>query len=58
MKRVADDPCYGGSCPAIYLTDHGTAVVQGRLIHDSQVIPSEGEALVEIPLELLRQANA
>jgi hypothetical protein len=54
--------CYGGSCPTIYATDRGTVVVQGRLLTDSEfttpdAIPAAGEALVEIPAELLAQAR-
>jgi hypothetical protein len=48
--------CYGGTCPTIYDTDRGTVVVQGWVVNDSDVTPPDGEALVEIPAELLRQA--
>jgi hypothetical protein len=49
--------CRDGTCPTIYETDRGTVVVQGYLVTDSDVIPPEGEALVEIPAELLTRAN-
>lgn len=47
--------CRDGTCPTIYDTDRGTVVVQGYVVRDSDVIPPEGEALVEIPAELLRE---
>lgn len=50
--------CRDGTCPTIYDTDRGTVVVQGYVVNDSDVIPPEGEALVEIPAELLKEANA
>lgn len=50
--------CVDGTCPTIYATGRGTVAVQGKLVNDSGVILGEGEALVEIPAELLKQANA
>ncbi len=49
--------CYDGTCPTIYRTDRGTIVVQGWTVKDSDVTLPEGEALVEIPTELLQQVN-
>ncbi len=49
--------CRDGTCPTIYDTDRGTVVVQGYVVTDSDVTPPEGEALVEIPAELLTRAN-
>jgi hypothetical protein len=52
--------CGAGTCPAIYRTDRGTLVVQGRTIASETVgidLP-EGELLVEIPEELLAEAVA
>jgi hypothetical protein len=43
------------SCPTIYTTERGTVVVQGQLINDNYEILGDGEVLVEIPGELLRQ---
>jgi hypothetical protein len=34
-----------------------TVVVQGQQINDSDVTLGEGEVLVEIPAELIKQAN-
>jgi hypothetical protein len=49
--------CRDGTCPTIYETDRGTIVVQGYVVTDGEVIPPEGEALVEIPAELLREVT-
>jgi hypothetical protein len=57
MKVIAGG-CVDGTCPTIYETERGTAVVQGQLVNHSDVTLGEGEALVEIPAELLKQANA
>lgn len=50
-------------CPALYATDRGTYVVQGKLIHDEQAIADlvglqDDEFYVEIPAALLRFAQA
>jgi hypothetical protein len=50
--------CVDGTCPTIYRTERDTVVVQGRLVNYSDVTIGEGEALVEIPADLLKQANA
>jgi len=50
--------CIDGTCPTIYRSDRGTIVVQGDLVKDSDVVLGEGEALVEIPAELLEQIHA
>jgi hypothetical protein len=54
MKVLAGG-CVDSSCPTIYTTERGTVVVQGQLINDNNVILGDGEVLVEIPGELLRQ---
>jgi hypothetical protein len=46
--------CGGGSCPTIYRTDRGTVLVQGDVA--TGVTVADGEALVEIPEELLLKA--
>jgi hypothetical protein len=48
-------------CPALYGTDRGTYVVQGKLVTDEETIASlvdvrEDEFYVEIPKDLLRFA--
>jgi hypothetical protein len=52
-----DGACYGGTCPTIYDTDRGTVVVQGWKVVDADVEVPDGEALVEIPRELLRSVE-
>jgi hypothetical protein len=52
--------CAAGSCPTIYRSDSGSGsvVVQGFIVRPQQTdidVP-EGEALVEIPVELLAEA--
>jgi hypothetical protein len=56
MKVIAGG-CFDGTCPTIYATERDTVVVQGQQINDSDVTLGEGEVLVEIPAELLKQAN-
>ena len=46
-------------CPALYATDRGTYVVQGKLVTDQQAIADlvdvrDDECYVEIPKALLR----
>jgi len=48
-------------CPALYATDRGTYVVQGKLITDEEAIAAlvdvrEDEFYVEIPKDLMRFA--
>ncbi|HEY1622560.1 MAG TPA: hypothetical protein VGG16_02060 [Streptosporangiaceae bacterium] len=49
-------------CPALYATDRGTYVVQGKLVTDEQAIADlvdvrADEFYVEIPKNLLRHAR-
>jgi hypothetical protein len=46
--------CRDDTCPTLYSTDRGTIVVQGYVVRDADVAVPEGEALVEIPAELLK----
>ncbi len=48
--------CFNGDCPAVYATDHGTIVIQGKLLAPSPVQLGEGEAAIEIPAEVFDQA--
>jgi hypothetical protein len=52
--------CSAGSCPTVYLTARGTAVVQGFAVTpaDAGIDVPAGELLVEVPLELLASAIA
>jgi hypothetical protein len=56
LKRLSGG-CFDGTCPTVYETDRGTIVVQGWNVKDADVAPPEGEALVEIPRELLKQID-
>jgi hypothetical protein len=61
LKRLAGN-CFDGTCPTLYETDRGTIVVQGYLVDGAQVadagvVLGDGEALVEIPAELLARAH-
>jgi hypothetical protein len=47
--------CRDDTCPTLYATDRGTFVVQGYVVNDTDVTLPEGEALVEVPPELLRE---
>jgi hypothetical protein len=48
--------CFNGDCPAVYATDHGTMVIQGKWLTPSPVELGEGEAAIEIPAEVFDQA--
>ncbi|WP_327580893.1 hypothetical protein OHA25_33405 [Nonomuraea sp. NBC_00507] len=50
-------------CPALYKTDRGTIVVQGKKVHDPEALADvvdlrDDELVVEIPANLLRFAPA
>jgi hypothetical protein len=53
----------GGSCPNLYATDRGTAIVQGAKVTDPDALAQlaarglpDHETVVEVPLELFRFA--
>jgi hypothetical protein len=52
LTRIAGN-CKDGDCPTVYRTDRGTVAVQGNRV--ARTTP-EGEAVVEIPAELLVEA--
>jgi len=52
-KIAGDNNCKDGDCAAVYRTDRGTVAVQGD--HLARPTP-KGEAIVEIPAELLAEA--
>ncbi len=60
LRLIARSGCSGGTCPTAYVTDRGTAVVQGSVILDDETLAQlnlpAGEAAVEVPLALLRAA--
>lgn len=50
------------SCPALYATDRGTFVVQGKTVTDPEAIADlrdlgAGETVVEVPADVLRLAE-
>ncbi|MGK5529091.1 hypothetical protein [Streptomyces sp. URMC 129] len=52
--RLYGPNCDDDDCPNVYATQRHTFVVQGATFTD--FIPPEGESLVEIPEEVLREA--
>ncbi|GAA1955309.1 hypothetical protein [Kitasatospora viridis] len=48
--------CDEGECPTLYLTDRGTLAVQGERVTEHGLRIPAHEALVEIPIELIRKA--
>jgi hypothetical protein len=55
MRRLGVD-CINGSCPAVYLDDPNTVVVQGKHVTRPDVTLGPGEILVEIPRDKLEEA--
>jgi hypothetical protein len=55
--QVVAKLCSAGGCPTIYRTSSGALLVQGYVVTgESPVTLPDGEALVEIPPELLAAA--
>lgn len=50
---IAGGACGRDDCPSVFTTDKGTVAVQGYTVN-RQV--SAGEAVVEIPMDVLREA--
>ncbi|GHF14366.1 hypothetical protein [Streptomyces morookaense] len=55
LTRLVGD-CDEGECPTIYRTERGTLAFQGGLITDHGLQIPAHEAVVEIPVELIRKA--
>lgn len=53
LTKIAGANCKDGDCPTVYTTDRGTVAVQGCQV--DRATPA-GEAIVEIPAELLAEA--
>lgn len=53
LTKIAGD-CDEDDCPAVYRTDRGTIGVRGILL--TEVDCSDGEAIVEIPVDLMLSA--
>ncbi|MFJ1593932.1 hypothetical protein ACIOD0_27340 [Kitasatospora albolonga] len=48
--------CEKKNCPTVYKTDRGTILVQGETPTDHGLTIPDHETLVEIPMELIREA--
>lgn len=60
LGKTADSGKNG--CPALYATDRGTYVVQGKIVTDQEAIAdlrdlADDEFYVEIPADVLQFAN-
>lgn len=54
MKLRKVSGCDNGTCPAVYLSSQGTAVVQGSLIRQAEGLAlGPGETAVELPIPVL-----
>ncbi|MBS2545959.1 hypothetical protein KGQ19_03670 [Catenulispora sp. NL8] len=58
LTKLADPPdCGSDDCPAVYVTDSGTIVVQGDAVSQAEGLRlGAGEQAVEISADLLREA--
>jgi hypothetical protein len=58
LTKVAGGECKSGDdCPTVYETDRDTVAIQGYVVtHKLGRAVSAGEAIVEIPIELLRES--
>ena len=57
MRATKIAGCDRNECPAIYVTDTGTVVAQGKPVHNVDgVTPGPGEIAIELPLDVLREA--
>jgi hypothetical protein len=53
LTRIAGGACGRDDCPTVFTTDRGTVAVQG---YDIDTDTPAGESVVEIPLEVLKEA--
>jgi hypothetical protein len=53
LTRIAGGACGRDDCPTVFTTDRGTLAIQGYTV-DKQT--SDGESVVEIPTDVLREA--
>lgn len=60
IMRLAGTSCPDNDCPTTYLTDRGTAIIQGPTVLDREALAAIGlpehEGAVEVPLSLLRDS--
>ena len=55
LRMVAGDGCGGSTCPAVFLSDRGTVVIQGARVSETvDVAVPEHEVLAEVPLALIQ----
>jgi hypothetical protein len=53
LTLIAGGECGRDDCPAVFTTDRGTVAIQG---YDIDRKTPAGESVVEIPLDVLREA--
>lgn len=53
LTQIAGGNCGRDDCPTVFITDKGTIAVQGYIVHKET---PEGEAVVEIPMKIFREA--
>ncbi|MCP2238476.1 hypothetical protein LY41_004331 [Prauserella halophila] len=57
MKLRKVSGCHDGDCPAVYVSDRGTAVVQGTPVAAADGLSlGDGETAVELPPEVVLAA--
>lgn len=57
MKLRKVSGCEDKACPTVYVSDRGTAVVQGDHVHSAEGLTlGEGETAVELPPEIILNA--
>lgn len=52
-QRIAGGDCNRNDCPTVFITGEGRLAIQGYIV-DRQA--PDGEGIVEIPMEVLREA--
>lgn len=56
LTRLSGE-CENGNCPAVYVSDEGSIVVQGGHVQGADgLVLGAGEEAVEISLDLLKEA--
>lgn len=59
LRKVSEDACEQGTCPAVYLSDQGTAIAQGPAVTTAEGLTlGPGELAVELPPDVLFDAVA
>ena len=56
LTKLSEE-CKEGTCPAVYLSDRGTLVLQGNAVRRADgLLFGQGEQAVELPIALVREA--